>query len=173
LKALGFILPKRVFKVRKKQRQDLTPSLNFEAIPGTIPLEELGNRTSREILAGANPSCDRSNSLTTAINEWYGWVNWTAQNGVAISSSPQLLAHHAGQQLGLDSDRINRILKSVNGDISLEPAALLKGGGRGAAGRKSTNSTSLPLKLNAPPISRPPYYATGKLAIAPPDLKRR
>lgn len=114
---------------QKEQRQDSTePSLNFEAIPGTIPLEELGNRTSREILSGANPKGDRSDSLTTAINEWYGWHNWAAQNGIAISSSPEELAHHAGQQLGLDSDRINRILKSVNGDVSLEPAALRLGG---------------------------------------------
>ena len=114
---------------REKHSQDLTPpSFDFEAIPGTIPLEELGNRTSREILSGADPKGDRSDSLTTAINEWYGWVNWTAQNGVPISSSPEELAHHAGQQLGLDSDRINRILKSVNGDVSLEPAALRLGG---------------------------------------------
>jgi hypothetical protein len=114
---------------REKHSQDLTPpSFDFEAIPGTIPLEELGNLTSREILSGANPKGDRSDSLTTAINEWYGWVNWTAQNGVAISSSPEALAHHAGQQLGLDSDRINRILKSVGGGVSLEPAALRLGG---------------------------------------------
>lgn len=128
LESIGIYTTKARIQSEEKQRQNLTPSLNFEAIPGTIPLEELGNRTSREILSGANPSCDRSSSLTTAINEWYGWVNWTAHNGVPISSSPEELAHHAGQQLGLDSDRINRILKSVNGDISLEPAALLKGG---------------------------------------------
>lgn len=114
---------------REKHKPDLTPpSLDFEAIPGTIPLEELGNRTSREILAGADPKGDRSSSLTTAINEWYGWLHWTAQNGVPISSSPEELAHHAGQLLGLDTDRINRILKSVNADISLEPAALRLGG---------------------------------------------
>lgn len=128
LESIGIYTTKARIQSEEKQRQDLTPSLNFEAIPGTIPLEELGNRTSREILAGADPKGDRSDSLTTAINEWYGWVNWTAQNGVPISGSPQLLAHHAGQQLGLDSDRINRILKSVNGDVSLEPAALRLGG---------------------------------------------
>lgn len=114
---------------QKEQRQDSTePSLNFEAIPGTIPLEELGNRTSREILAGGNPSCDRSASLTTALNEWYGWLHWTAHNGVGISGNPEELAHGAGQRLGLDEDRINRILKSVSGDVSLEPAALRRGG---------------------------------------------
>jgi hypothetical protein len=128
LESIGIYTTKARIQSEEKQRQDLTPSLNFEAIPGTIPLEELGNRTSREILAGADPKGDRSDSLTTAINEWYGWVYWTAQNGVAISGSPEELAHHAGQRLGLDSDRINRILKSVNGDVSLEPAALRQGG---------------------------------------------
>ncbi len=114
---------------QKEQHQDsIEPSLNFEAIPGTIPLEELGNRSSREILAGANPKGDRSHSLTTAINEWWGWVNWTTQNGVDISGNPEELAHHAGKQLGLDSDRINRVFKSVKGDVSLEPAALRLGG---------------------------------------------
>lgn len=111
------------------QRQNLTPpSFNLKSTPGSISLEELGNRTSREILSGANPKGDRSDSLTTAINEWYGWVHWAAQNGVAISGNPEELAHYAGVQLGLDSDRINRIIKSVGGDISLEPAALRRGG---------------------------------------------
>jgi phage/plasmid-associated DNA primase len=113
---------------REKQSQDLTPpSLNFGSTPGTIPLEVLGNRTSREILAGGNSKGDRSDSLTTAINEWHGWINWTKRNGVTISGNPEELAHHAGERLGLDTDRIDRILKSVNG-VSLEPAALRVGG---------------------------------------------
>jgi hypothetical protein len=91
-------------------------------------IEKLGCRTSQEILSGVNPKNDRSNSLTTAFNEWCSWVHWTAQNGITISGNPEELAHHAGQQLGLDSDRINRILKSVGGDVSLEPAALRRGG---------------------------------------------
>jgi phage/plasmid-associated DNA primase len=114
---------------QKEQRQDSTePSLNFESTPGTIRLEELGSRTSREVFDGGNPKGDRSASLTTAINEWCGWVNWTTQNGVTISGNPEELAHHAGTQLGLDTDRIDRILKSVGGDVSLEPAALRRGG---------------------------------------------
>jgi|GEM_PF-2018519 len=41
--------------------------------------------------------------------------------------SPEELVHHAGGKLGLDSDRIDRILKSVD-PSQCQPAALYKGG---------------------------------------------
>ena len=111
----------------KVQRQaSLTPHPAVSYIPGSIPLEQLGNDTSREILQGSCPTGDRSKALTTASNEWYGWQNWTRENGIAVTGTPEDLAHYAGQQLGIDSDRVDRILKGI--DITAcHPAALHRG----------------------------------------------
>jgi hypothetical protein len=106
------------------QHQGYRPLPTFSLIPGSIPLELLGHDTSQEILKGANPSCDRSSSLTTALNEWYGWYYWAIDNGIAITGTPEELAHYAGTQLGIDSERVERIIKSVaNTSTSLKPAA--------------------------------------------------
>src|SRR5919202_63488 len=103
--------------------------------PGSIPLEMLGNDTSREILhgncptsvRGAQSKVDRSEALTTATKEWYGWQNWGQENGIPISGDAVTLAYGAGTHLGLDSDRINRILKTID-PTSCQPAALYRGG---------------------------------------------
>jgi hypothetical protein len=87
----------------------------------------LGHDESQEILRGADPKSDRSFSLATALNEWYGWQNWTLENGIAVRGTPIELAHHAGAALGIDSERVNRIIKTID-SASCQPAALLKGG---------------------------------------------
>lgn len=95
--------------------------------PGCISLEQLGSDLSRDILRGYCPTGDRSEALTTAIREWYGWENWGQNNGIFISGNAMEYAHQAGTQLGLESDRIARILKSVN-PTDCQPAALHRGG---------------------------------------------
>jgi hypothetical protein len=105
--------------------QSLIPSPQS---PGSIPLEMLGSDTSRDILRGSCPTGDRSEALTTAINEWYGWQNWAYNNSIPISGDATTLAHYAGTQLGLDTDRINRILGSIKDPTSCHPAALHCGG---------------------------------------------
>ncbi len=108
--------------------QGITPLPAVSVIPGSIPLELLGHDTSQEILKGADPKGDRSDSLTTALNEWYGWYYWAIDNGIAITGTPEELAHYAGTQLGIDSERVERIIKSVaNTSTSLKPAALNRG----------------------------------------------
>lgn len=99
----------------------------FITIPGSVSLETLGSDTSRAVLDGEDVSDDRSASLTTAIQEWYGWRNWTDLNGVSVNGTPENLAHHAGEKLGLDSDRITRILKTVN-PSKCQPASLYRSG---------------------------------------------
>jgi hypothetical protein len=112
----------------KRQRPCLTPPPALKAaIPGSIPLEMLGHDESQEILRGADPRGDRSSSLATALNEWYGWQNWTLENGIAVRGTPIELAHHAGAALGIDSERVNRIIKSIDA-ASCQPAALYLGG---------------------------------------------
>ena len=110
-------------------------SFTHQPSVGCIPLEMLGNDTSRDILHGncptgsngAQPKFDRSSALTTATKEWYGWQNWAQSNGISIFSDAVTLAHYAGTQLGLDFDRINRILHTID-PASCHPAALYRGG---------------------------------------------
>jgi hypothetical protein len=104
-----------------------TPILLGTVVPGSIPLEMLGHGASREILNGANPTSDRSEALTLAIREWYGWTNWTSKNGIRVSGDATTLAHYAGSNLGIDSDRVDRILKTVD-PTQCHPAALQVGG---------------------------------------------
>ena len=111
----------------KSQRQaEVTPHPAVSYIPGSIPLEQLGNDTSREILQGSCPTGDRSEALATAAQEWYGWQNWARDNGIAVNGTPEDLVHYAGGKLGIDSDRINRILKTID-PASCHPAALHRG----------------------------------------------
>jgi hypothetical protein len=105
----------------------------------TISLEDLGNEQSQNILAGANPtgesvallrSADRSEALATAIQEWYGWENWCNASGVCYSGSTAELAHIAGAALGIESDRIGRILNPQKAFVpsQCQPAAHCRGG---------------------------------------------
>ncbi|MBW4547677.1 MAG: bifunctional DNA primase/polymerase [Symplocastrum torsivum CPER-KK1] len=111
----------------KRQHQGVTPQPLLSYVPGNIPLEELGNTTSREILKGSCPTGDRSEALATALNEWYGWQNWGKDNDIPITGTPEDLAHYAGGQLGIDSERVERILKTID-IVSCNPAALHRGG---------------------------------------------
>ncbi len=109
-------------KVSQPPRQPQT-----EWIPGAIPLELLGHDDSRKVLNGEDIKGDRSNSLTTAISEWAGWYNWCHENRVTVSGTVENLAHYAGERLGIDSDRINRILATVDLE-QCHPAAHYRGG---------------------------------------------
>jgi len=111
----------------KTQRQVPTaPHPVISYVPGNIPLEQLGTDTSREILQGSYPTGDRSEALATALQEWYGWQNWTIENGVPVIGTPEDLAHYAGTRLGIDSDRVDRILQTIDPG-NCHPAALHRG----------------------------------------------
>jgi hypothetical protein len=111
-----------IYPVAKPKSQK-TSAPAISCTPGTIDLALLVSETSRSILAGANPKDDRSHSLTTLLNELYGWWHWTQDNRICVSGVPEELAHQAGQRLGIDSDRIGRIIKSVNISTSASGAS--------------------------------------------------
>jgi P4 family phage/plasmid primase-like protien len=92
-----------------------------------IYLQYLGTDASRAILNGENPTGDRSEALTTAVREWCGWEDWAESQGIAINGSAEALAFAAGEKLGIDQDRITRILKTIE-PSECHPAALHRGG---------------------------------------------
>jgi hypothetical protein len=103
------------------------PRPETPARPGIIPLELVASPQSREILSGSNPANDRSGSLTAALREWYGWENWGRTNGISFSGNASSLARCTGQQQGIDSDRIERIIDGIDA-TTCTPAAYHYGG---------------------------------------------
>jgi hypothetical protein len=127
LESIG-IYPTKVRGDRQHQIKPLKPTpQNNSASQCPIYLEDLGTDTSRAILNGENPTGDRSEALTTAVREWYGWENWTNSQGITINGSVENLAYSAGERLGIDQDRIKRILKTIEPN-ECRPAALYQGG---------------------------------------------
>jgi hypothetical protein len=95
---------------------------------GSIDLADLICPKSRSILHGADPYSDRSHSLSVAVNELFGWHNWASSNSLSVRGLPIDLAYQAGERLGIDSDRIGRIITSVGDLQSKQPAAFYLGG---------------------------------------------
>ncbi|HAJ59195.1 MAG TPA: hypothetical protein DCP31_07975, partial [Cyanobacteria bacterium UBA8543] len=95
---------------------------------GSIDLADLICPKSRSILHGADPYSDRSHSLSVAVNELFGWHNWASSNSLSVRGLPTDLAYQAGERLGIDSDRIGRIITSVGDLQSKQPAAFYLGG---------------------------------------------
>ncbi|NET39607.1 MAG: hypothetical protein F6K19_47880 [Cyanothece sp. SIO1E1] len=95
--------------------------------PGVLRLEDLATGKAQAILNGDSPLESRSHSLTFAIQEFYGWENWAAQNRIPISGSADDLAREAGAALGIDTDRIERIIQSIPDPGGCIPATLYSG----------------------------------------------
>lgn len=100
--------------------------LNLSILPGSIPLHLLLNERARAILNGNNPIGDRSEALTILTSEAYGWENWARDNDISIQGSAEAVAKEAGNALGIDSDRIGRILKTIELN-TCHPAAAYQG----------------------------------------------
>jgi hypothetical protein len=90
-------------------------------------LEDLATAKAQAVLHGDSPLESRSHSLTYALREFYGWENWTAQNQVPISGNTEELARAAGAALGLDAERVERIMESIVDPGSCTPAAVFAG----------------------------------------------
>ena len=131
---INFVYPTKTAKAGKKapvqvKGNQAKQSLGTtEWIPGSLNLDLLLNQTAREILAGKNIKDDRSESLTTLINEAWGWFYWCQDNRINVTGTVEELAHYGGSQLGIDSERVERILQGIDTDNSLQPAAQHLGG---------------------------------------------
>lgn len=98
------------------------------AQPGVLRLENLATAKAQSVLHGDSPLKSRSHSLTYALREFYGWENWAAQNRVPISGNAEELARAAGAALGIDAERVERIMESIPDPGSCTPAAVFAKG---------------------------------------------
>lgn len=93
---------------------------DFNSNRGIVRLEHLISKNAVPILQGYDVKEDSSESLTTLAREAYGWQNWCRDNAVAISGDAITLVYQAGEALGLDKERVNRILDSTSNDRKIE-----------------------------------------------------
>jgi hypothetical protein len=104
-----------------------TPKPKPTSVPGSVCLSDLACPNVQNILRGDNVKGDRSALLATALNELHGWQRWCQENGKTFTEDAEALAYEAGQRMGIDADRIGRILKTIDAN-ACTPAAYHKGG---------------------------------------------
>ena len=96
-------------------------------VEGIPRLEQLVSAQVQRILNGENPYGDRSLSLLVAALELHGWINWSQRSGVTISGDPDTLLLAATEKLGVEKDRLDRILKGQNLDTCVPALYQLAG----------------------------------------------
>lgn len=87
----------------------------------SVYLIDLISENNRRIYDGEPVSNDKSESLATLLNELYGWVNWCNENNIPIIDNARDLAIYAGGKLGIDGDKINRIIDGHD-SVNCHPA---------------------------------------------------
>jgi hypothetical protein len=110
------------------------PKLTANITPGCaapIDLDRLVTDNTRSAIAGDDWKGDRSDTLTTAANDIFGWGNWCQTNNVPLSGDPESLVFDAGRALGLDDDRIERIIKTIDTGAA-QPSCVMAGGDESA-----------------------------------------
>ncbi|MBD2230821.1 bifunctional DNA primase/polymerase [Phormidium tenue] len=116
---------------RREQGQSRQSRPRIQSQPpqlGVLRLEDLATAKAQAVLHGDSPLASRSHSLTYALREFYGWENWAAQNRIPISGNVEELARAAGAALGIDAERVERIIGSISDPGSCAPAAVFAGG---------------------------------------------
>ena len=115
----------------KKAAAVIKPSLPIPTTQGAIELFNCITPATQSIIAGTPESDDRSLDLTKAAKELYGWENWLSANGISFSGSADTLINDCGEAFDIDSDRIERIKKSIDATSCL-PACVIRGGDESA-----------------------------------------
>ena len=81
------------------------------ALNGAPHLVQVVSGNVLRILNGVDVYGDRSRCLLVAALELYGWVNWAQSMGVAVAGNPDSLLLETATSLGVETDRLQRILK--------------------------------------------------------------
>jgi hypothetical protein len=81
---------------------------------GVTHLQDRVRDRVKQILSGHNLQGDRSYALLVEALELYGWANWVTHQGLSVAGDPYGLLLEAAALLGVDHDRVDRILKSHN-----------------------------------------------------------
>ncbi|NEO86177.1 MAG: hypothetical protein F6J87_18260 [Spirulina sp. SIO3F2] len=72
---------------------------------------------------------DRSEAITTVLNECQGWVNWLAEHNIQYNGDLMAVASFMARKYDAE-DKILRILQTIDSDVT--PACTLRGGDESA-----------------------------------------
>lgn len=123
-----------------KPAKAATKAIRRQAIPvvagsGEVALMDLISQNVRQIInSSASEGADRSKLMTAVAKELYGWVNWCAANALPLVGEPEALIQTAADKLGVEADRVKRILATI--DRSACQAAMVKAGGEIASWKR-------------------------------------
>lgn len=93
------------------------------------------SKTAQDIYRGSDVKGDESYSLTVFAKEAFGWANWLDLNQVAYYENPTALIFIAGEGLGQDVAKVERVIKSIKNQDQLVPALYLAKGDDGCWGK--------------------------------------
>jgi len=74
---------------------------------------------------------DRSDCMCAIAREVFGWETWLNQKGLSLNVLAETFCYQVGLQMGLDCDRVRRILSSHSNQVSIRqsmPALWLRNG---------------------------------------------
>lgn len=94
---------------------------------GTLALDRLATPAVQAILEGRSESDDRSTDIVKAAREVYGWAEWCNRNGLNYHPTPQALIERCSDSLGIDGDRLTRILDGIDLESCLPSCVNLSG----------------------------------------------
>jgi hypothetical protein len=123
-----------------KPAKAVTKVIQSQTVPvvagsGEVAITDLVSQNVSQIInGGAPPGADRSNLLTAVAKELYGWVNWCAAHGLPLAGQAEVLMQATAEGLGIDVDRVTRILESI--DQSTCQPAMIKAGGEVSGWRR-------------------------------------
>jgi anti-sigma-K factor RskA len=81
---------------------------------------------------------DRSDALTAIAREVWGWQNWLQSRGYSLSVDPEAYLTNIGMRMGIEGDRVNRILNSHSYGRAVQvstPSLWMHGGDRACQAR--------------------------------------
>jgi phage/plasmid-associated DNA primase len=113
LESIGLIPSKT--KPQEILNNGISDLIQAEQPENTLSFYKLASQSVKAILDGQSSS-DRSADLTKVAYEVFGWYNWLSQGQYIeyLQEDPTNTTTHSGLSLGLDSDKIQRIISTVD-----------------------------------------------------------
>ncbi|OKH56267.1 hypothetical protein NIES2101_00335 [Calothrix sp. HK-06] len=130
VESIGIYPVKKAAKEKAEKQAKDKPTNSKSTNRSKVPqvLEGCLTDSTKEIIDGicGNVS-NRSEVLAKVANEVYGWRNWLNNNQISFIDNSDDLINRAGESLGIDSDRIQRVIKPIDSN-NVVPAAEFMGG---------------------------------------------
>lgn len=102
-----------VFTPTDEQKQIAEDNKNADMRKAPVALEKLISKKCKDILA-AKKSDDASGDLAKLARELYGCAEWYPAQRLPVTGDPDALLQRAATNLGVDSDRLARILQPIS-----------------------------------------------------------